>query len=331
MSAGLIGKETTRLRSLLNKWQAEFEDQQKLVYLLQHKYTQSSLSLNNLKGRDKAVCQSLYDVGLECKFTIFLARMTRTAFEEEDEILADELDETVLEHIKTCNGFTISNRAGVREKEILGEAIWDRPADSEYEGEFTGNASMPAMFRYHDTVVIIVPTRKIASLFSTADPHALMGLMSHTLRDRPDDHYTYDTLLPILDEALLKSWTILDGRFLCNIIDVALNSRKMGLYRAALRASLKASSSRELVFPTVAQYMSEAFRQDSTTSPDWDYWLGDMATAIHQLRLATSAEILPQLDLLVLDDALKGFVPRLEEDNVKDSRDIEAELRNERL
>lgn len=153
MSAGLVDKQSAHLRSLLIKWRTNLPHREMLVYLLEHKYTQSSLSLENLKGRDRVVCQSLSEVGLECEFTIFLAKMTRTS-EDSDYGDYDDPDEdwTQLQDIKTCDGFTICGSADVEDKEILGTDVWNRDPDSQDEGEFTGNESMPATLRYHDAV-----------------------------------------------------------------------------------------------------------------------------------------------------------------------------------
>lgn len=160
MSANAIGGQSDELHSILSKWQAmisqEFDGEvHKLIYKLDHKYTESSLALKNLKGRDYFVCQSLYEVGLECGFFIFLAQLNRSHKEEGyDDYFDDDCDndqQTDLECIKTWDGHTICRSIEVQEEDILGK-IWNRRADSEVEGGFTGNASMPSTLRYHDIV-----------------------------------------------------------------------------------------------------------------------------------------------------------------------------------
>lgn len=152
ISADLVGEQSERLRSVLVKWQSKLPFREKLVYMLDHKYTQSSLKLSNLKGRDRAVCQSLYEVGLSCGFTIFLAKMTRTQGDDSNEYYDDDEESTELEDVRTCDGLTVCNRVYLEDEDILGSDLWDRDPDSEDEGGFTGNESMPSILRYHDTV-----------------------------------------------------------------------------------------------------------------------------------------------------------------------------------
>ncbi|KAL7625336.1 hypothetical protein AAE478_004552 [Parahypoxylon ruwenzoriense] len=190
MSASVVGKQSSQLRSLLEKWRSGPE---KLVYKLEHKYTQSSLSLNNLKGRDRAVCQCLYEVGLETEFTIFLSKMTRTRRVDEewyDEDDDDDNDTTELEDIKTHDGYALSRFMSLEDEEILGENLWKRTPD-EIEEDFTVNESTPAIFTYHDTVVIIVPTDQLSSCLSSyhhqLDPRSAMSLLGQSVKERPND------------------------------------------------------------------------------------------------------------------------------------------------
>lgn len=155
MSAGLVGEESNQLRRLLKKWYG-FDHRlgNKLVYLLEHKYTESSLSLDNLKGRDKAVCQSLYEACLEFEFPIFLARMTRTTeAPDRDDSEYDPEYSNKFKEVKNCEGYTIFRSGEIYDEHILGaDNLRYRRADSEDEGTFTGNERTPSTLRYHDTV-----------------------------------------------------------------------------------------------------------------------------------------------------------------------------------
>ncbi|KAF3062256.1 putative 2og-fe oxygenase protein [Daldinia childiae] len=155
ISAGLVEQQSENLRSALVEWQSKLPFQGKLVYKLEHKYTNSSLKLSNLKGRDRAVCQSLYEVGLSCGFTIFLAEMIRTQGadpRESDEYEWSTTGLTRLEDVRTCDGLAVCNIVFLNSGDILGSNLWDRDADSESGGDFTGNEDMSLTLRYHDTV-----------------------------------------------------------------------------------------------------------------------------------------------------------------------------------
>ncbi|OTA67761.1 hypothetical protein K449DRAFT_364184 [Hypoxylon sp. EC38] len=309
MSAGLVGKQLANLRAVLTKWKSAFPYKGKLVYMLEHKYTQSSLSLSNLKGRDRAVCQSLHEVGLDCGFIIFLARMTRT--ESGDSYYADaEADETELEEVKTCDGQTVCDNKEIDEEDILGIDLWDRDADSEDEGDFTGNESMPSTLRYHDTVVLIVPVHKLHSFLDRPKPHAILSLIKQTLSDGSDNQPLRDSLVEMLGKTLKNS---LDGIFLSDILAMAIKWESKTLYRRAIRACLKSTDTRHQVLKTIVRLAKERHLKDPHQTLDWDIWLSDLVTGTSELSLTTFQKTLNYLDSLFQDNDLKDLRPSFEE------------------
>ncbi|XXH00494.1 hypothetical protein Hte_006840 [Hypoxylon texense] len=306
MSAGLLRKQSAHLRSLLKRWRTGAPSMEKLVYVLEHKYTDSSLSLTDLKGRDRAVCQSLYEASLECEFTIFLADMNRT-IEDPDNYYDQNSDETVLENIKTCDGLLVYKSTDVNNEDILDADLWDRAPDSEDGIDLNGyGRAMPELHRYHDTVVIIIPIRHLSSLFNRPDPTAMVSIVNRSLRERPDDHSTHKILLHILEGAIEKVHTRDDGVLLSKVVTMAVKLKNWALYRTAVRASLKDETSSFLVFPTIARCINRAFRKDPSTPPDWDFWLGVLATELPKYPLKRLADVLPQLDSLVQNEDLKA-------------------------
>jgi len=146
-------QQSQHLHHLLRKWVASMSKMEKLVYPLEHTYT--SLSLQNMKGRDRAVAQALQSVCDNSGLWLFFAHMTHSKNEEDAYYQLDE-DSTTLSTIISCAGDKVAEEVNVEEDEILGHDIYasDRDPDSEDEGEFTGNESMAASFRYHDTVCV---------------------------------------------------------------------------------------------------------------------------------------------------------------------------------
>jgi hypothetical protein len=75
-------------------------------------------------------------------------------YDDEDEEKSFSLYQTLL-----SNGKPVDFRLDHIEKEDILAANYnyeDRTADSEDEGGFTGNENMPAEYRYHDRVMIMI-------------------------------------------------------------------------------------------------------------------------------------------------------------------------------
>lgn len=70
------------LHSALTQWPASLPS---LFYTLDHKYSQASISMKNLKGRDLAVGENLLGIARECDMLLFLVNMSRTEDEDEDD------------------------------------------------------------------------------------------------------------------------------------------------------------------------------------------------------------------------------------------------------
>jgi hypothetical protein len=82
-SSSLDGIETTRLASLrraLARWQSSCVQElayDPAIYMLEHNYTDASISLNALKGADLAKAQALQQLADDLDFTIYLASMEK--------------------------------------------------------------------------------------------------------------------------------------------------------------------------------------------------------------------------------------------------------------
>jgi hypothetical protein len=128
-----------------------------LVYPLNHQYTPTSLSLQHLKGQDAAKCRYLEALCARNGFYWFLARMTKTTSGESEDYGTD--DEGAFTIGRTVIPSGTEMRLGLYsfdKENILTDVDYDnRDSDSENEGEWTGNASMPSEFRCRDTVAII--------------------------------------------------------------------------------------------------------------------------------------------------------------------------------
>lgn len=161
LSAGFFGEQAQQVKQMLGQWHAKFPAKDMLVYPLDHKYSESSLSLRNMKGRDKAVCQALHNVASQSGAFLLLAHQTHSTGEDEDEdnsygyrLSCDiEAPRTYLDVVFTPEGKKIATNHDLEDDQILTPNLYkNRKPDSEEEGEFTGNEGAESTFRYHDTV-----------------------------------------------------------------------------------------------------------------------------------------------------------------------------------
>lgn len=152
-SAQLVHQQSGKVKSLLKTWVETFPAIPMLVYPLEHQYTKSSLSLKNMKGRDRAVCCTLQEASAECEVYLVLAHMTHKQNEDYDGDYGGGDKVTTLDTIYSCDGAHIASGHDLDESDILGVNVFkNRKPDGVDEGEFTGNESTSASFRYHNTV-----------------------------------------------------------------------------------------------------------------------------------------------------------------------------------
>ncbi|KAJ4997924.1 hypothetical protein K4K48_006167 [Colletotrichum sp. SAR 10_66] len=152
-SAGFFGQQAQEVKQVLLQWQVNYPGNNMLVYPLDHKYSQSSLSFRNMKGRDKAVCQAIQDIGAHSGVFLLLAHQTHTTEEDEDYYDNDAEPGTCLDAIFTPEGKQIATDYTLDDDEVMTPNMFaDRNPDSEDEGEFTGNEGAPSTYRYHDTL-----------------------------------------------------------------------------------------------------------------------------------------------------------------------------------
>ncbi|KAI0479394.1 hypothetical protein GGR56DRAFT_690765 [Xylariaceae sp. FL0804] len=282
-SAGLAERQVGRLRSLVSQWKSVPKGPEKLVYLLEHKYTQDSLSLKHLKGRDKGVCHALQHVAAETGCVVLLAKMTRTTDDDD----YGEQDMVDLDEVKTCMGETICRTLDVQDDEVLGTDPWDRDADSEDEGEFTGNEGALMTRRYHDTVVIIMPIDRLSNAISDTyggfKPQALWNLATRTLEANPNDPIVQHNAMSLIEKTI-SSRKRLHFRMLSEAVILAMKFKKPELYRTALRTSLRAIEERGQVFRTIIQLVQDTFTQDPETQPDWNACLDSLTAYLGEIE-----------------------------------------------
>lgn len=149
-----ITREAERLRERLLAW-PRASRWNKLVYALEHQYTDANLELQYLRGRDMAVGQALRRACAASGHVLLLANMTRT-FEVQVTMYGDDERtpiDALTDNVYTCDGVFVTDEVPIAPAEILGPGLpRDRDPDSCDEGEFLGNEGGPDTHRYNDTV-----------------------------------------------------------------------------------------------------------------------------------------------------------------------------------
>jgi hypothetical protein len=159
--------QSDRLRRLLKRWNRDPNFKEKVCYTLGHQYSQSSLSLRVLKGRDACVLRVLKRVADGAGFRLFVGHMSCTMEEPEYMEEWDEGESNMLSltNIFTLDGTKIASSGNLEMEELLDEEQFDgqEPVSRE-AGEYTGNASVPDTCRYENTVRQIFPPTIDAAL-----------------------------------------------------------------------------------------------------------------------------------------------------------------------
>lgn len=218
-TAAAITSRHARLAALLRTWDSVCPYLNFLVYPLEHQYTESSLSLQNLKGRDAA--KGRYFEALCAKNGIywFLAKMTKETqsydYDYDDDDDDDDKDESIqLSGFVTPAGRKIKFQPffTVETNRLLADidGLYDsRSPDSETEGDFTGNESMPATHRYHDTVVVLMRKDSTLKMWPDHQYHDVSSMLALFELIRNDDTCSPETRHSFITTILKKSLALM--------------------------------------------------------------------------------------------------------------------------
>ncbi|KAF5669024.1 2og-fe oxygenase superfamily [Fusarium heterosporum] len=302
-SASAVLEQTDHLKTTLNKWQARSPDLEKLMYPLDHLYTESSLCLQNLKGRDRAVTHTLNNICSAAGFYLLLAHATHVKNGEDgygawgDD---SEEDHTVLNAVYTLNGSKVASNVDIKIDEILGYSISKEDPDSEDEGEFTGNENAPPTFRYHKTVVVILPKVRLRQYLSKHSPNYMKGpsaendclteMVCQDLANNRNDPYTKQVATNFISDVLDFSVKP-KGEIVGLISKWALELGNIPMFRACVKATYVSVGLRPdhvNAFPfyayrkAISEELVNHFRvhcDGKEQSIDWDHWLQDLKSA----------------------------------------------------
>ena len=205
ISAPSYSAAASALSALLDDWR-EAEDKDKIAITLDHRYTQDGLSLDKLKGVDRARAEVLFETTQQVDCVAHLALVTlwqsgaaeggyddysyRGGYRgyyrsdiEDDETGGDYEMGEIYDHSLSVNHWTDHRGEKARfgeipldEEEIVSAAPLDDgdPDSEEFEG-FTGNEGMTLERWYNRAAIVIWPRKKHFAVLCAAGTDAAIG------------------------------------------------------------------------------------------------------------------------------------------------------------
>ena len=303
LSASTVLDETERLKYQLSRWKSQPFHYDKIMYPLDHLYTETSLCLANLKGRDRAVVYSLDKICSEVGFYLMFGHTTHARTEEDSySAYDDEVQDhvTTLRSLYTPTGEQVVSDVTIDTDEILGYNIDNEYPDSEDGGEYTGNENAPVMFRYHKTVVVLVPKDRLrkylvghnrfTDLGATVKNDSLAEIVFQDLSNNENDPYTIQAATAFMND-LLGSSIKPTGPTVGLISKWALKLNDITTFRACIRATCAPLGSgspcvndtpliayRKAISDELSSYLKTTYTGQEQ-SIDWNYWSVNLSTA----------------------------------------------------
>ncbi|KPM41799.1 hypothetical protein AK830_g4682 [Neonectria ditissima] len=280
LSASFFDAQTEKLQRILTDWQKTDRKAYRMYYLLDHQYSESSLSLGKLVGRDVAVCQLLNHVASASSFSVFLAHMTHHKERQEEEPYDDDEECTELRKIYTCDGQLIAQGLAVHPKEIPYPVLAyhdDAAADSEDEPEYLGNEDSPIRFRYHNTVVVLFATPMLHSLLNLDAGNVMVdALVSEVARDfknRPDDDEAVACAVQVIKKCY-ENKKHQSSSTLPQMIQWSVTLNNDTLYEAAVAVGKYRPQVQQAIARLVEKEYTKCADPQSFEGQVWDKWLG---------------------------------------------------------
>jgi hypothetical protein len=259
LSASTVLEQTDHLKTMLSKWQTKSLGIGKLIYPLDHLYTETSLCLENLKGRDRPVAHTLSQICSGAGFYLLLAHATHVQNGEDGYgAYGDDYgeDHTTLSAMCGPNGGKIASDVSINVDEILGYSISKEEPDSEDEGEYTGNENAPPTFRYHKTVVVLVPKAQLrhylnkhSSIYNEspkAENECLAKMVCQDLANNRNDPSTKQVATAFMGDVL-NSRVKPKAEIVGLISKWALELDNIEMFRACVRTTYTSVGSRPIV------------------------------------------------------------------------------------
>ncbi|KAK2729441.1 2og-fe oxygenase superfamily protein, partial [Colletotrichum kahawae] len=289
-SAAFWGQQAQEVKKLLRQWENNFPEEDFLVYPLDHKYSQSTVSVQNMKGRDKAVCKILQNVGSESGVYLLFGHMTRSeqgamphwyGYGAEDDDDDEEDTYTTMNKIYSAEGDEIDASIDPEKEQILDmDKFTSGNADSEDEGEFTGNEAAENTLRYHNYVVVLLKKKSlrfhhIGSTASLLQFENSISMVASDLEKHIDDRATRSAAQTFLRDCIERHGISANGVYM--LTRCAMQLDDSDLFRKVMSSAAEQSKKiHSKALGMTRDYLEEKF----TSNPDaveWEKWIGTSA------------------------------------------------------
>jgi hypothetical protein len=205
------------LTSTLKGWTRNDGLPERVVYLLEHEYTEANLGLNQLKRLDRKRVDALLGAADEVGFALFLCTVEKSisgGVDEDDygyesnHVIVDVLDESLkLTRVMKLDGAVVARDIDIQTCEFVQEDAWkDRAVDEEHFTGFTGNAGAEATHWYRDAGVLIIRKEKVME-FLLECSHDLSRVLKRHLtlyNDNSTDHSQRNYVAQIIQAGIKK-------------------------------------------------------------------------------------------------------------------------------
>lgn len=173
------------IQSAISRWSLACGDQcrdSRLLYMLEHEYSEANFGLANLKGKDQLRARYLTEAAKVNDVCVYLAHFEHTRSggcddsgdDYDTHAIIDEVDsDWKIRTLFTPDGAAIASELELNEEEFLGEVAFpDEPDDEEYEG-WTGNEGANTTHFYRRSCIVMFPRRERRELISAAESVAI--------------------------------------------------------------------------------------------------------------------------------------------------------------
>lgn len=178
---------------------------EKMVYILDHEYSEANICLDHLKGKDQLRARYLSDACHDQGFNLFFAhfeysRLGSVDENEDDPNWADHLNggnyHEFIEELESnwklvtvfqSDGQQLAEDISLKEEEILNDTDFENmePDDEECDG-WTGNEGCTATHFYHRTCAVILPRSRRLDFLSEAYTVSIGVYVDTLLREMRD-------------------------------------------------------------------------------------------------------------------------------------------------
>ncbi|KAI0966908.1 hypothetical protein F4678DRAFT_447697 [Xylaria arbuscula] len=257
----------------------QFHDYSTRIYLLDNKYQQTELSLSRLKGRDRAVCESLKRSCSQHGLFLFLSHCGNAVHTG----YGGDITKSgpFLTSLNTLDGIEVAVRHSISEDHILNNLRDGSKRTAEFQLPCWGQRQAD---KGYDTAIVICP---ILSLFAyltsfrfTKWSNMVTKMMDDLDRD-PDSRTFLDDSLGVLGRILYGGHS---SKLRPDVIQWAWKKKYMYFYCNLVRASMQNANNGPDMDAIAKIINNDNLEGEATSSIQWDIYFGKIISRTKSLE-----------------------------------------------